>query len=97
MQIRIAWQLASVPSIMGAGIILAWLRLASGSIWAAPLFHGFWNYFIRQFSPALTTATEAGSMMLGEFGCFVAVLSVILSLVFWHFRDRPPIFLAEGL
>ncbi|NMB79086.1 MAG: CPBP family intramembrane metalloprotease [Methanomicrobiales archaeon] len=79
-----------IPSVMGAGLILAWLRLASGSVWVAVLFHGFWNYFIQQLYPALTATTEAGQMMLGEFGWFVALFYVALALVFWHFRDRLP-------
>ena len=51
------------------------------------LFHGFWNYFIQQFYPALTMTTSAGEMRLGEFGWFVAVFCVALALVFWHFRS----------
>jgi membrane protease YdiL (CAAX protease family) len=79
-----------IPSVMGLAVVLAWLRLVSGSVWTAILFHGFWNFFIQQFYPLLTTPTEAGSMMLGEFGWFVALVYVALALVFWHFRDRVP-------
>ena len=86
-----------VPSVMGAGVILAWLRLASGSVWVAVLFHGFWNYFIQQFYPLLTTTTESGQAMLGEFGWFCAVFYVALALVFWHFRDRLPKLPADGV
>jgi membrane protease YdiL (CAAX protease family) len=82
--------LVFIPSVMGAGIILAWLRLMSGSVWVAVLFHGFWNYFIQQFYPALTVTTPEGNMMLGEFGWFVAVVYIVLALIFWHFRDRLP-------
>jgi len=86
-----------IPSVMGAGLILAWLRLASGSVWVAVLFHGFWNYFIQMFYPALTRTTDAGQMMLGEFGWFVAVFYIALALIFWHFRDRLPKLPAESL
>jgi CAAX protease family protein len=86
-----------IPSVMGAGLILAWLRLASGSVWVAVLFHGFWNYFIQQLFPVLTTTTDAGQIMLGEFGWFVAVFYVALALVFWHFRDRLPKLPAEAI
>ena len=79
-----------IPSVMGAGLILAWLRLKSGSLWPAVLFHGFWNFFIQQFYPSLTVTTAEGNMMLGEFGWFVAVVYILLALVFWHFRDRLP-------
>ncbi|OPY35358.1 MAG: CAAX amino terminal protease self- immunity [Methanoregula sp. PtaU1.Bin051] len=84
-----------VPSVIGAGVILAWLRLASGTVWVAVLFHGFWNYFIQHFYPDLTVTTEAGQMMLGEFGWFVAAFYVVLAVVFWHFRDRLPKLPAE--
>jgi membrane protease YdiL (CAAX protease family) len=79
-----------IPSVMGAAVVLAWLRLVSGSVWTAILFHGFWNFFIQQLYPVLTTPTGAGSMMLGEFGWFVAGAYVVLALVFWMFRDRLP-------
>ena len=85
-----------IPSVMGAGLILAWLRLMSGSVWVAVLFHGFWNYFIQQFYPALTVTTPAGTTMLGEFGWFVAVVYVLLALLFWHFRDRLPALPVHG-
>ncbi|MCX5838795.1 MAG: type II CAAX endopeptidase family protein [Deltaproteobacteria bacterium] len=75
-----------IPSVMGAGLVLAWLRLALGSVWPAVLFHGFWNYFIQQFYPLLTVKTPAGDQMLGEFGWFVAIAYVVLALVFWRLR-----------
>jgi membrane protease YdiL (CAAX protease family) len=79
-----------IPSVMGAALVLAWLRLVSGSVWTAVLFHGFWNFFIQQFYPLLTTPTEGGSIMLGEFGWFVALAYVVLAVIFWYFRDRLP-------
>lgn len=86
-----------IPSVMGAGLILAWLRLMSGSVWVAVLFHGFWNYFIQQFYPALTQMTDAGEMMLGEFGWFAAAFYIALALIFWHYRNVLPKLPAEGL
>lgn len=86
-----------IPSVMGAGLILAWLRIISGSVWVAVLFHGFWNYFIQQFYPVLTKTTDAGEMMLGEFGWFVALMYVILALIFWHYRNKLPPLPAEGV
>lgn len=86
-----------IPSVMGAGLILAWLRLMSGSVWVAVLFHGFWNYFIQQFYPAITQMTDSGEMMLGEFGWFAPSLYVVLALIFWHYRDALPKLPAEGL
>ncbi len=79
-----------VPSVMGAGLILAWLRLKSGSVFTAILFHGFWNYFIQQFYPALTVPTPASDMMLGEFGWACPVVYIVLAIVFWHYRGQLP-------
>lgn len=75
-----------VPSVMGAGFILAWLRLRSGSVVAAVLFHGFWNYFIQQFYPLLTMETPESVMITGEFGWAAAAVYILLALVCWHFR-----------
>lgn len=86
-----------IPSVMGAGLIIAWLRIISGSIWTAVLFHGFWNYFIQKFYPVLTETTNAGELMLGEFGWFVALMYVILALIFWHYRYKLPKLPAEGV
>lgn len=86
-----------IPSVMGAGLILAWLRIISGSVWVAVLFHGFWNYFIQQFYPALTQTTDAGEMMLGEFGWFVALMYVLLAFIFWYYRNKLPQLPAEGV
>ena len=80
-----------IPLVMGAGLILAWLHLKSGSVWVGVFFHGFWNFFIQQFYPLLAEKTPGGDMMLGEFGWFVAIVYVVLALVFWHFRDQLPV------
>ena len=79
-----------IPSVMGAGLILAWLRLKSGSVITAILFHGFWNYFIQQFYPMLTVSTPVSDMMLGEFGWACPVAYVLLAVVFWHYRSGLP-------
>ncbi|ADN35619.1 Abortive infection protein [Methanolacinia petrolearia DSM 11571] len=82
--------LVFIPSVMGAGLILAWLRLKSGSVLTAILFHGFWNYFIQQFYPSLTVPTPASDMMLGEFGWACPIAYVLLAIVFWHYRSGLP-------
>ena len=77
-------------SLFGGSTIFAWIRLRSGSVWPAALLHGFWNYFIQQFYPAITAPTEAGGAMIGEFGWFTVLLSMILGLLFWHLRYQLP-------
>ena len=79
-----------IPSVMGAGVVLAWLRLKSGSVWPAVLFHGFWNYFIQQFYPMLTAQTPATEMITGEFGWASPAIYILLALAAWHFRGMLP-------
>ncbi|HIH02780.1 MAG TPA: CPBP family intramembrane metalloprotease [Methanoregulaceae archaeon] len=77
-------------SMIGGSTLFAWIRLRSGSIWPAALLHGFWNYFIQEFYPRMTASTEAGEAMLGEFGWYVVLISIVLGLLFWILRDRLP-------
>jgi membrane protease YdiL (CAAX protease family) len=82
--------LTFTPSVIGAGVVLAWLRLKSGSVWVAVLFHGFWNYFIQAFYPALTVQTPSTELITGEFGWLSPLVYVLLALVCWHYRGRLP-------
>lgn len=77
-------------SLIGGSTIFAWIRLRSGSVWPAAILHGFWNYCIQTFYPAITMATESGGAMVGEFGWFTVLISIVLGLLFWHFRNRLP-------
>jgi membrane protease YdiL (CAAX protease family) len=75
-----------VPSVVGAGFILAWLRLRSGSLLPAILFHGFWNLFIQTIYPVLTVQTPESEMITGEFGWGAVAVYIPLVLIFWHLR-----------
>jgi uncharacterized protein len=77
-------------SMMGGSTLFAWIRLRSGSIWTAALLHGFWNYFIQTFYPVITATTGAGNAMLGEFGWFALLVSIVIGLLFWHLRYMLP-------
>ena len=79
-----------VPQVVGSGVLLAWIRLKSGSVWTAVFFHGFWNYSIQIIYPALTVATAESELITGEFGWFSPVLFVIIAIVCWHCRYLLP-------
>jgi len=49
-------------AVMGYSILTAWLRLKSGSIWPAVLWHGGHNLFIQQIFMMLTRDTGFTSM-----------------------------------
>lgn len=77
-------------SMIGGSTLFAWMRLRSGSIWPAAILHGFWNYFIQVFYPKITATTEAGEAMLGEFGWYMVLISIVIGILFWYLRDRLP-------
>ena len=77
-------------SMIGGSTLFAWIRLRSGSIFTAALLHGFWNYSIEKFYPAITATTSAGSAMLGEFGWYALLISIVIGLLFWHLRYMLP-------
>jgi len=77
-------------SMIGGSTLFAWIRLRSGSIWPAALLHGFDNYFGQKFYPAITATTEAGGAMLGEFGWYLVLISIVIGLLFWYLRYMLP-------
>jgi uncharacterized protein len=81
--------------ILASSFVHAWMRLVSGSIWVSALLHGSSNYFIQAFYPTLTIRTPEGDAMLGEFGWSAPIVSVVIAVVFWTFRDHVPSF-GEG-
>jgi uncharacterized protein len=84
-------------SMIGGSTLFAWIRIRSGSIFTAALLHGFWNYSIQIFYPAITETTAAGSALLGEFGPYALLISIVIGLLFWHLRYMlPPLPRPEG-
>ena len=83
-----AWFGLSCFSVMIIGISfpLAWLRLKSGSVWTAVIFHASHNLFIQQIFNPLTKDTGATKYFIGEFGIVLALISVPFAYIFWKKR-----------
>jgi len=62
-------------TIVAGGYLIAWLRLATGSVWPAILFHAAWNTVIQDI---FDRSTSGKSIWLGESGLLVVIVSVIL-------------------
>jgi membrane protease YdiL (CAAX protease family) len=77
-------------SMIGGSTLFAWIRLRSGSLWPAALLHGFYNFFIQEFYPAITATTQAGGEMLGEFGWYGVIISIVVGGIFWYLRYMLP-------
>lgn len=71
----------SILVISGA-VILAWIRLESGSVWPAVIFHATHNGVIQMFFERITLPAEHTAYFAGEFGIALAVSSAIVA---WYF------------
>jgi membrane protease YdiL (CAAX protease family) len=69
--------------VIGHGIFLAWLRLASGSIWPAAVFHGAHNALIYGVFDRVTDTRSLTPYVTTEFGVGLSLASVIIGYLFW--------------
>lgn len=80
-------------SVVSFGFVIARMRLETGSIWPAIVFHGAWNSNIYgAFNPA--TATGAGATLwVGEAGILTVLTLVVAAVIFsrghWTIRRVP--------
>ena len=77
----------SVPSM---AVMMAWLRLRSGSVWPAVLFHGIHNLAIQGIFDGVTIDTGWTKWITTEFGIGLAIVSPAIGLYFWRRRGELP-------
>jgi membrane protease YdiL (CAAX protease family) len=76
------------------GVVLSWLRLASGTMWPAMIAHGFGNVFILHGSMLVIAAGSAADPLLypggtgGLVGLGTMAVFALLLLVFGGLRTR---------
>ncbi len=75
----LAYQLfCFILMVISTGVILAWLRMKSKSIWPAAIFHATHNGAIQMFFDRITFDTGHTAYFIGEFGlALVPVIMVI--------------------
>jgi membrane protease YdiL (CAAX protease family) len=74
------------------GTVVAWLRLKSGSLWTAVIFHAVLNVFGQGLFTNLTVNTELTPYIAGEQGLALAISWSIVAFLFWLKRDSLPQF-----
>ncbi|HEY8011003.1 MAG TPA: CPBP family intramembrane glutamic endopeptidase [Rudaea sp.] len=77
--------------VVSSGFIAAWLRLRSGSVWPAAIYHGAHNMFIQLIFTPLTTNTGNTAWYIDEFGAGLAIASLIGAIIVWRKRDELPV------
>lgn len=76
--------------VIGISFPMARLRLKSGSMWPAVLFHASHNIFVQTLFTPLTAPTKLSPYVTDEFGAGLALAGVGLGWWFWRSqRGRP--------
>lgn len=79
----------SLLSSIGLSCILAWLRLKSGSLWTAVIFHAALNIHLQGFFQNMTNQTSRiTNYISGEQGLMMALITVFTAFLFWRKRDQ---------
>lgn len=73
---------------IGLSTIMAWLRIKSGSVWTAVIFHMALNVHIQGFFQNVTTETSwLTHYVSGEHGLMLALVAAPIGFWFWSKRD----------
>jgi membrane protease YdiL (CAAX protease family) len=70
--------------IVAISFPFAWLRLKSGSLWPAVIFHAIHNQLIIGVLEKLTAKTSVTPFITGEFGIGLALSGLVVAYIFWR-------------
>lgn len=73
--------------IVGISFGLSWIRLKSGSLWTAAIFHGSHNLYIQAVFDRVTVDTGITAYIIGEFGAGMAIMGLVVAFIFWTKRS----------
>ncbi|HEU6452517.1 MAG TPA: type II CAAX endopeptidase family protein [Gemmatimonadaceae bacterium] len=74
--------------VIALAVILAWLRLRSGSVWPAAILHASHNLFVQGFFDRVTVDTGPTPWLTSEFGAALAIIIGITAWLFWRSRGE---------
>lgn len=74
--------------IVATGAMAAWLRLKTGSVWPAAMFHACHNAAIQWLFDSMTVETGKAAWFAGEFGIALAVVTVLFAIPLWRSGTR---------
>ena len=79
-------------SVLGLSCFTAWLRLKSGSLWPAVLWHGAHNLFIQEIFIQMSTESPLSRFFIDDFGLGLVLAALSLGFIFWKKRFELPKF-----
>jgi membrane protease YdiL (CAAX protease family) len=84
-----AWYalLCFTPMAVALSLVLAWLRLRSGSLWPAAILHASHNLYVQGFFDRVTVDTGPTRWLTGEFGAALVVTIGASAWLFWRRRE----------
>ena len=74
--------------MIATGVIMAWLRMKSGSIWPAVIMHATHNGVIQAFFDAITKPKPLTPWFIGEFGIALVPFAVLVAWYCWRHSDE---------
>jgi len=69
--------------IISNGVIMAYLRIKSDSLWTAVIYHGSLNIFIQKVFSPITVQNTKSSWYIDEFGAVLATVTCCVAIYFW--------------
>ncbi len=76
--------------VVASGVIFAWFRLRSASLWTGVVMHTSHNVFIQQFFTPITQNTGRTNYFIDEFGLLVPAIVLLFAIYFWTRRRELP-------
>lgn len=64
-------------------VIMTYLRLRSGSLWTAVVFHMSFNVFMQKIFAPLTAVNDRSAWFVNEFGAIPALVASGIAIYFW--------------
>ena len=85
-----AWYsaLCFLVMVTAMGIIAAWIRLRSGSVWPAMLLHASHNLWVQAIFDPMTRHSTLTDYTIGEFGAGLAIIFVAMAVYFNRDYER---------
>ena len=77
-----------IISVTAMAVTVAWLRLRSGSLWTAALYHGAHNLTIQGIFDKSTIDIGPTKWITTEFGIGLTFATVAMGVYFWHRRGE---------